>query len=422
MLDSELEYRLRRLGMNAHAARRQTAKVRDLYFPAAIVARETFDDPASPLGCACLGTLGINMQSTGSTVSLAATGAKAGSMIMPGIGTAIGAAVGIVYAALKHILGNKDVRTSGAQKGECSQFLGQYLVAAQQAGPLVTLGPQLGLDNLEKIMWCFSAVYGGPVYNVDPRFFTIGWQQASDYAKQLTNAAFSKPPGSSFTSTATTGYSTDRKHSDTRPPATVRLPMPLTIAALADLCTTYMIASCSNKNKYASNCPPYWRQPVAQRLLFDLCGYWINQQFPQVFAPPVVTATPAVVQQAGTIVARTGTTTVINPATGQPVTVPLVSTTGGNTTVTDPVTGRVIGGGVAYYPTGNPTIDAVGDQMSRDGVNMNSPEAKQILSDVAAEGVVQTPAGPVSPMKAGMGIGAAVLLGLLFLGGKKNGH
>ena len=423
MLDTTLQLRLRMLGMNPKLASAVARKIRDEYSPAAAVVNKVYRDPASPLGCACLGALGINMTSAKSTASLASTGASIGSTvatamgvgsavsagatagsIVPGIGTVIGAAVGVAVAVALHAFRNKDVRVSGGTKGQCLELINQYVQAASAAGPTSTIGPQMGLDNLEKLNWCINAYYG---QGADPRYFSISWQWGSEYAKQLVKAAFTLPPGSRWTSTAITGKTTDNKHSYIRPAVTVTLPKPTTLNGLGDLIDAFELAGCIETSgpKYSSMCAPIWTTSVAKRMFMDLVGFEINRQFPAVFKPPVAKITPAVVKAAASVIAKTASKTIVNPATGKLVVVPVVSPGLPN----------------GYVATGNPNVDAIGTQMADDGIDMNSAQAKQVLADVAAEGVIKTPAGPKAPMQAGMGIAAVVLMGLVFLGSKKHG-
>ena len=390
MLDTTLQTRLQMLGMDRPTARRLTRDIRDKYHPAAValLAGAQQRGPLKGLGCmmdgcGCgLGALGITqgtstaLVSTGAKVggavaagSAITTGAAAGTAAFPVVGTVIGAAVGALIAVAIHALGNHDVRVNPADMNMCAGMLQQYAQAAgaAQGAPI---GTQMGIDNLEKLNWCIAALYGKPVNNVDYRYFPIGWQQTTGFVQNLVTQAFKAQPGSYVTIPAITGYTTDRKHSNTRPATKVQIPNPLTLQGLAALVTPYMIASCSDGNKAAANCPAFWHNEYAQRMLYDLTGYWVQKLHPEVFAPPAVKVTPAVVAQvAKTVAAKTGTTPskAITPAVAAAAAATVAAAVAsGNTTGLTPAAA------VMY------------DQMASEGVNMNSPQAQQLLDEVQA--------------------------------------
>lgn len=402
MLDTTLQARLLALGMPARLAHKVTRDMRDVFVPAAHVAvlarrgRGPLRGLGCMEGCGCssgMGALGIG-QSQAKTAELATSGAKVGSAF-PVVGTAVGAAVGVAIAAAIHAFGNHDVRVNPNDMNMCAGMLKQYVDTANQAQG-APIGTQLGIDNLEKINWCIAALYGKPVNNVDYRFFPIGWQQTNQVAQQIATLAFKAPAGGTINIPAITGYTTDKKHSNTRPATTMKLPNPLTLQGLASLITPYMIASCSDGNKSAGNCPAFWNNPYAQRILYDLMGYWVQKLHPEVFAPPKAPVTPAVTKAAATVVAT---------ATGKPV------ATGAGTAkpATTPTGSPII---VPPAVAANPAAAAVYTQLAAQGVDMTSPQAQQIVADAATEGVTPTAGGP-APQKASFGTIGTVLLVLV---------
>lgn len=403
MLDTTLQTRLLALGMPARLAHAVTRDMRDVFVPAAHVAvlasrgRGPLRGLGCMEGCGCesggLGALGVT-QSQASTVGYASKGATVGSAF-PVVGTAVGAAVGLAVAAAIHAFGNHDVRVNPNDMNACAGTLKQYVDTANTAQG-APIGAQLGIDNLEKINWCIAALYGKPVNNVDYRFFPIGWQQTNQVAQQIATLAFKAPPGGTINIPAITGYTTDKKHSNTRPATTMKLPATLTLQGLAALITPYMIASCSDGNKSAGNCPAFWNNPYAQRMLYDLMGYWVQKLHPEVFAPPKAPVTPAVTKAAATVVAT---------ATGKPVSTgagmakPAVTPSGAPIVVPPAV-------------AANPAAAAVYTQLAEQGVDMTSPQAQQIVQDAATEGVTPTAGGP-KPQQAGFGMIGGVLLALV---------
>lgn len=417
MKDTVLEMRLRQLGMNAPQARDMTRLIRDRIHPASVIAAKALHLSANGglSGCGCgLGTLGVNIQSTAQTASYMSMGAKVGSVV-PGIGTAIGAVVGGVYAALKHILGNHDVRVAAADVAACKTMLGQYMQAAAMAGPNGALGAQLTVDQFGKLFYCLLAAYGADFAYVDPRFFGVFWLLADGMAKQIAKAATTLPPGSSF-ALAKVSAKSDHGEVYTFGPATVQLPGTVTLQTLGALLNSLMARFCgpeggrsagdlAYQNKMdpqGRKCALFWTGGHAEgvQLLQDVVAYEVNNVAPAALinpnalnappgptlATPAVTATPLVVQTALQVAAQNA-------------------------------------GTLPYFGTGlTPVTDTsaalMQQQLAAQGVNMVSAPAQQVLQQVATEGVKATPAGPslASPLTAGVGWVGMGLLGLVFLG------
>lgn len=263
------------------------------------------------LGCACesnkvnlsgLGAFGIS-QAGASTASNIAKGASVGQKVIPipGVGAAIGATVVAVAAAFRHIFGNHDVRTSGADKANCRNMLNQYLQLAAQAGGVI--GNQVPLSQLDQMHFCLATLYGDPIYNVDPRYFSVDITQADALAKQLANAAKSQAPGSSFTTSAVTGKSTDGRASGvfTYGPQTVTLPNPPSVQGLAQILRQLMNDNCAHRNKNPNNCPAYWNNPGFTQLAVDLIANALGAATlatgpttPLAPTSPIAVSTPAV--------------------------------------------------------------------------------------------------------------------------------
>lgn len=436
MKDTVLEMRLRFLGMSAPRAREVTKLVRDRIHPASVIAAKALHLSAKTglsgltcglNGCGCtMGTLGINVQSTTQTVSYVSMGAKIGSVV-PGIGTAIGAVVGGVYAALKHILGNHDVRVAAADVNACRTMLGQYMQAAAMAGPNGALGAQLTVDQFGKLFYCLLAAYGSDFAYVDPRFFGVFWLLADGMAKQIAKAATSLPPGSSF-ALAKVSAKSDHGEVYTFGPATVTLPSVVTLQTLGALLNSLMARFCgpeggrsagdlAYQNKMdpqGRKCALFWTGGHAEgvQLLQDVVAYEINNVAPSALinpnalnAPPgpslvapAITATPAVIQSATQLAVQNANAGVI----------PFISGTSPPLQALTPVT--------------DTSAALMQQQLAAQGVNMASIPAQQLLQEIATEGVQATPAGPGTPLTAGVSWVGAGLLVLLFLGRLKHGR
>ena len=430
MKDTQLQERLQSIGMSRDKAVDVTRQIRDRIHPAAVIAARALDvmqrredayaKNLEGFGC---GLSGVNVQSTAKTANYISQGASVGSAFGP-VGSAVGAVIGGAVAALKSLFGSHDVRVSAATRGQCDQMITAYLNTAAQAGNSVTLGPQMGLDMLKQVNWCLASLYGAPVYNVDPRFFSVGFEQASAFAQQLVQAAFVYAPGSIVTIGPVSGSSVDGKHSYTEPAQQVTIPNPVTISALSELLIGPMLRSCQGHGaKSPGNCPAYWAHDGFHRMLFDLVGYWINQLYPQVFAAspqaapvvgaPIVVATPAVVRIAAAVVKQNVDAGSIDPSLIAPQVLPHPFMPSYQPSPNLPPMTRLQDGSAGLMQ----------QQLADSGINMVSPQAQALLADVASQGVTTTPQGPSKvPFKAGFGLVATGVLLLLFLGQRKHGQ
>lgn len=393
MYDRELNARLIALGMDAPQASRVAYAIRTHILPASVIASKalnvvrenpgllagsigaTGDECLAGCGCsgAGMGALGLNMQSTGTTVSYVATGAKIGSVI-PGIGTAIGAVVGGVYAALKHILGNHDVRVSGADRAQCQNVITQYISAGGG-----TIGAAMTKDQFEQLNWCLFSIYGGPTNNVDYRYFQVHMQWAADAATQIVKAAMSG--AKSVTFTALKGCPQDGRACFTFTPKAAAFPNPVTVPALAAILNSVRAQGCACcGNIHPQACPALFTQPGMVEWANDYILFVLARDYPQAAqsAAPTVTATPAVVQTAA----------------------------------------QIASAAVAAPPAVTTPAALMSAQLADSGVNMTSPAAQALVSQVAAEGVQPTP----TAMTAGIGYAGLALMALVFFGSKKHGH
>lgn len=253
--------------------------------------RETVQGLGCAAGCGC--ALGDTAQAQ-SAVSMAATGAKAGSII-PGIGNVVGAIAGLVLGA---VLGKKKpVRASGAQVAQCKQLLQEY-ASATAASPDLPL--PLDLAALKDLNWCMMAVYGYDIRLKDPRFFDGNFTDLTAIARNMVRAIFTTPIGATVNIAETVnkiGKQTFRSSglTFTNPPFT-------NLKAFArDTFAPVAIAYCQQAaGKGAGGCPTLYNRPEFARWLFDLIGYIAATELPQVNVadlnrpePPPVTSSPS---------------------------------------------------------------------------------------------------------------------------------
>lgn len=431
MKDIELQGRLRRLGMNPRQAARVTRDIRDRIHPAAVVAAQVLVRGERTRG------LGLNMQSTASTMQYVKTGAAIGSVV-PVIGTVVGAVIGGAIAGLKHILGNKDVRTSAADRAAAASILAQYMAAANLAGPNGALGAALTLAQLQQIFFSVQAVYGAEYGEVDPRFFDVYWQICDGLAKQVAAAAVTLPPGSTFNIAAVSGRSATGKVY-TFGPTTAQLPSIVNLQTLGALMTELMMRDCSEASMSAGDrayqnkhdpgglkCKAFWnRHPENVRVMADVIAYELQQRNPSVFVDPnaigpppatlgvpQITATPAVVQAATALAVQ-------NAAAGV---IPQITTQAG-TPDAFPANYQPLPAQQTLSPVADASGALMQQQLADQGVNMTSPDAQALLQQVATQGVQETPAGPA---KAGLSVLQMALLasvagGFLLMKGKRHG-
>jgi hypothetical protein len=431
MYDVELVGRLRRLGMPPKLANDTARDIRDRIHPVAVVAAQALQNGEKNRG------LGINAQSAATTAGYVTMGAKIGSVI-PGIGTVVGAVVGAAVAALKHVLGNHDVRLSPQDRMKAAAILQQYMAAANLAGPNGALGAQLDSGQLQQVFFSAQAMYGGELGSVDPRFFDVGWQICDGLAKQIAKAATTLPPGSTFNISAVSGRSgTGRVF--TFGPTTAQLPAVVNLQTLGDLLTQLMVrqtteismsaADRAYQNKHdpgGKKAAGFWLNHAEnRRVMVDVIAYELQKLNPSVFldpsniSPPPAPGVPQITPTAPVVRDATALA-LINSAQGN---VPSI-TSQAMVPASFPTT---------YVPAVAPgTLPPVADtsaalmqqQLAAQGVNMTSPDAQALIADVAQQGVQATPEGPA---KAGIGLVpglliGAVALGFIVSGGKKHGN
>lgn len=144
---------------------------------------------------AVLAGLGIDIQQAGGAASMAASGAKLGTMILPGIGTVIGAVVGAVVGWLGGKKRNPYLVTADQIK-QCNGVISEYMgFAAQMPEQAIPLDFQ----QLKDIAWCSVAVHGGQFGWKDTRFFAhpvepILWP----LAKQMVRKIYETPIGATI--------------------------------------------------------------------------------------------------------------------------------------------------------------------------------------------------------------------------------
>lgn len=237
--------------------------------------RETVQGLGLCCGSGC--SLGDAAQ-TQSAVSMAAAGAKAGS-IVPGIGNVVGAIAGLAIGAL--LAQKKPVRPSGQQVAQCKVLLQEYQGAAAQS-PSLPL--PLDLAALKDLNWCMMALYGTDVRLKDPRYFDGSFTDLVQIARNMVRAIFTTPIGATVNIAETVnkiGKQTFRSSGLTfsNPPFT-------NLQAFArDTLLPVAIAYCQQTaGKGAGGCPTLYNRPEFGRWLFDLLGYVAATELPQVRA------------------------------------------------------------------------------------------------------------------------------------------
>ena len=211
----------------------------------------------------------------GGAASTGATGAKVGTMIMPGIGTVIGAVVGAVVG---WIAGKpKPVRATAEQIAQCRTMATEYLGFAAEY-PSTCL--PLELSKIKDLTWCGAAIHGGMVKLKDPRFFTGGFDERVAICKQIVRKVYETKVGDTV---EISGLSfTDAKGKKINLPGTSFVNKPFTtILELTErVLMPLEVANCAPWGKGA--CTAYIDIPLIKRTLFDLLGYAARTELPNI--------------------------------------------------------------------------------------------------------------------------------------------
>lgn len=406
MKDTELQRRLQSLGMDQGKARELTRKIRDELHPAAATATILIGEGAPGMGA-----------DVKTTASLASAGAKVGSII-PGVGTAIGAAVGVVAGLLMH-KGKKPERAADAAK----------VMADLAAFPDNISGGQVPWET-------FGHLFYGIIINQG----MFDWQKSNpknhpsamdniyywsrDMTKQAIAAGLKAGPGQmvSVPIVAPNGP---------RFTFSYRSPTSLDQTAWNDACTMPLFIMWVSQTNPANLAQRDAQKPLIRktyklmtgRILTDLVPAAAPSPSTQIAQTGTAVVRPAIVNQAAQIAAQIRAGGVVPQLVTPP---PSAAPTSSWNQASAPQTYQSVipyGGSASYAPTPTtlpPSADATAGilqtllsmQQGNSQANFVSPAAQNILADVAAEGVQQTPQGPSSlpPWALPAGIAAAGLL------------
>jgi hypothetical protein len=386
MNDVMLFSRLQHLGMPKQKAWAVTARIRDVLHPvAAVAAAKIIAQKKTSLGL-LVGAQAQNASQTAKSVSDIGSGASLGATVgsvFPVVGTAVGAAVGAVIGAIGSLFGPAKEGQAAATwdnmvsegylfknlgRGFDERYFAESMKGMMDKGNNVW--PQCGKDGY-KNPDCFF----GPMSNVIVQGYltkkvplsattaqvysnvVVPWIQSG--ANGLFNwanyAAENKQNGGVQQAMVTAVVD---RYLDGLPIVRSGMPeyigqgytvkYPLINTALASLLVTTPAKSASPSVALANAPAAKVPAPIAQA------------------AASIAAAAPAVPTQ--------------------PVAVVAIS----------PVAGASAGGSAVITPQQDATAAILGSALSSEGVNMVSPDAQQLVADVAANGVQQTPLGPTA--------------------------
>jgi len=223
-----------------------------------------------------------------SAVQLGAKGAEAGSAIVPGIGTVIGALVGV---ALGVIFSKKtDARPPNAKEvADAQQTLANYANNAAQSpnDPL-----NISYNELSHIAWCLAVAYAPMINDRYIKWYGAYWTlYGATLAEEIVVAVYNTPIGSPLNLAAISA----KVRGHTYTVAARSMPNPA-ITSLVDIVTqvytpavaTALRAQCDPK--YQSQVEPMLNQPLWQRFFFDTLGAAARARLPNVSGADFVAA------------------------------------------------------------------------------------------------------------------------------------
>ena len=411
MKDTELRNRLIGLGMPLAKANEVAAKIRDDIHPRAAVASLAIMKVARVQP----GLAGTGMQA----VSLASTGAKAGSAILPGVGTAIGAAIGAIAGALIHH-GTKPQRTAEAIK----------MMQDIRSLPVDFTGRLLTWDQFTKMV--YALVLNNQ--NFPPGFknwHTWEGSKLTDHPTSITNlanfyfanmravlqAALAAQPGAQTSVTLWKGAnkSAPVTYTFVNPGVTGNAPTDYARIVYPALLWMDILRDGQQRGHESADHPDaqHVLMLATDKLLAELkpdtvsttianapvamipaslaaAGQTLAQQYiaqgsvPSVALPPV----PSPVMQNYQAIPPSYIVGRQDPGTAMPpVMLP-------DNTAAMPLPPTVL----VPSPTQDATAGIMQNLVQQDtGANLTSPPARQLLADVAADGVEKTPNGPKAP-------------------------
>lgn len=219
--------------------------------------------------------LGTSEQAQGAAQG-AAAGAKAGSII-PVVGTVIGAVIGAIagWALTK----KKPVRPTAEQKQACQAEVSEYMQYASEMG-----AAPLPLDEaaLKHLNWCYMALYGADIKNLDPRYFDGNFVDLMNIAKDIVRKIYATKVGDTVQIVGTT----NKIRGQTFKSAGLTFVNP-TFTNLRDFTQRTFgpmaIEYCTQTaGKGSGGCGNLYQRPEFQRLLYDMIACAARQVLPNI--------------------------------------------------------------------------------------------------------------------------------------------
>lgn len=222
-----------------------------------------------------LAGLGTSEQAQGAAQG-AAAGAKAGSVI-PVVGTVIGAVVGAIAGWV--LAKKKPVRPTTAQKEACQIEVTDYMQYASQMG-----AAPLPLDEaaLKHINWCYMALYGADIKNLDPRYFDGNFVDLMNIAKDIVRKIYATKVGDTVQIVGTTNKirgQTFRSAGLTFVNPTFTDLRDFTQRTFGPMAVEYCTQTAG---KGSGGCGNLYQRPEFQRLLYDMLACAARQVLPNI--------------------------------------------------------------------------------------------------------------------------------------------
>jgi hypothetical protein len=420
MNDVLLYARLKDLGMPADQAWPLTAKIRDTVHPVAAVAAAKIISSIRRPPVTHLGSVQYAEQG-------ASVGGTIGSAIVPGIGTVIGTAVGAVIGLLAHQGQGPQRAAMAAQldralSGIPSAYVGRRLPWNDAGGGLQQFLQALMTSGL--FMSWDPALVSSPAVNGN-------WALTFIKAVKAVVAAIINNPVGANVSLALT----DRPGGNDARPGNFQFVNPGigvgpdAIAAnviMGDNGLMYWMVlrtgeSVAHAMMNASNA-------AAEKVFALMVDKTTSELLPASLSvtaanAPIITAPPAIAQAATQIVTQVqaqGRVPILSASPNAPVaaTVSAPTTVGTQYLTTEPVQVSYPSQ-VALTPAQDASAGLMQAMLAAQGANFSSQRATQLLADIAANGVQQTPLGPPPSampdwlLPVGLAAGAALLLVVL---------
>jgi hypothetical protein len=452
MNDLMLYARLKDLAMPADQAWNLTAQIRDTLHPIAHTAAIKIANAITGSGPGQRGMRGLGDSTSlaiqgGSAVAGAAAGAAYGSVV-PGIGTAVGAVVGFVASMLVHT-------SQGPQRAAQARAIDQALSTI----PSAYVGRQIpwnGSATSPGLLQFISALMTGGLFmswdNAVTNTPSVNGNWSTTFVnaiKALVAAIVNNPPGAQVTvsipESPGAGGISPLSFSFVNPGIAVG---PDAIAANVVMGPNglmyQMIKHLGETDAHASANASNGAAQKVFALMIDKATADLappSTLSTQLANAPIVNV-PSAIATAATSLANSALTGVGggcpggNCSMGQ-AQVPQISTQPGGPAVAQITTPAPLNNdnvNMAATPTGitgpiTQALSPVQDTsaallqllLAQQGANMTSPKATQLLADIAANGVAQTPQGPSSMPSwlLPVGIAGAALLAILFIAKKR---